>query len=53
MFPDDFFVLAFVLQFSHDILGRDQDLRVLLQELGKVLEQGVLRPQEVKLEEFQ
>ena len=52
MFPNDFLILAFVLQFPHHVLGRDQDLGVLLQQLGKVLEQGVLRPQEVKLEEF-
>jgi len=52
MFSDDFFVLAFILQFSHNILGWDQDFGVLLQQLGKVLEQGVLRPQEVELEKM-
>ncbi len=53
MLPDDFFVLAFFFQFSHDIFGRDQDLRILLQKFGEVLEQRVLGSQEIELEEFQ
>jgi hypothetical protein len=53
MFPYDFFIFAFFLQFLHNVLGRDQNLGVLLQQLGKILEQGVLRPQEVELEKLQ
>ena len=33
-----------------EVLGRDEHLGVLLQQLGEVLEQAVLRPQEVELE---
>ena len=51
MFSDDFFILAFLLQFLHNVLRWDQDFGILLQQLSKVLEQGVLRPEEVKLEE--
>ena len=38
------------LQLGHEILGWDQDLRVLLHQLGEVVEEAVLRPQEIELE---
>jgi hypothetical protein len=47
---NDLFVLGFLLQLSHDVLGRNQNLGVLLQKLSEVLEQRVLGSQEVKLE---
>lgn len=41
--------LGLLFQPLHKIFWRDEDLGVLFQESGKVLEEGMLGPQEVKL----
>ena len=43
-------VVRLKVQLVLQVLGRDQHLGVLLQQLGKVLEQAVLRSEKVKLE---
>jgi hypothetical protein len=39
LLTDHVFILAFILQSFHDILGRDENLGVLLQQLREVLEE--------------